>query len=191
MWPSTTFILHHYTTTIMNWQHILIPHPMQKYNQWVWQASLSSNQPFSKSQQRRTYGQKSLGVWGQSKSYGKVADGNWTGWVNGNIFRVTVIRAGNPQVTCGFPHKGTITRTLMFLCYQSEQTAEQSLNWPVIVHAMTAIWRRRDVLVYNTSRRSSYIDAYLSTIIKCHDFPTYYRLPVRSIQLSGCTVCQI
>ena len=32
----------------------------------------------------------------------------------------------------------------MFLQYHSEQTVEQTLDWPVIGDAMTVIWRRRD-----------------------------------------------
>ena len=34
----------------------------------------------------------------------------------------------------------------MLLCYKSEQTVEQTLNWPVIRDAMTVIWRRPNVI---------------------------------------------
>ena len=41
------------------------------------------------------------------------------------------ICAGNPLITVDSPHNGTITWILMLLCCQSEQTVEQTLDWPV------------------------------------------------------------
>ena len=49
---------------------------------------------------------------------------------------------------CPFvPDKGTVTRTLTFLCCQFEQTIEQTLDWTVIPDFMTIIWRRRNATI--------------------------------------------
>ena len=46
--------------------------------------------------------------------------------------------------------KGQLRRPLMFLCYQSKQTAEQTLDWPVNWNAMTVIWLWRNDILHNS-----------------------------------------
>ena len=54
--------------------------------------------------------------------------------------------AGKPQVKVDSPHEGTVTRTFDVFCCQSKKAVEQTLDWPVFRDAMTAIWRRSNVL---------------------------------------------
>ena len=41
--------------------------------------------------------------------------------------------------------KGQRRAPFMFLCYKSEETVEQTFDWPVVQDTMTVIWRRRNV----------------------------------------------
>ena len=60
-----------------------------------------------------------------------------TSW-NGRIFRVTVL------LCSGFPTQRDSNADLWYFCScQPEQTVKQTLYWPVIWDAMTAIWRHR------------------------------------------------
>ena len=66
--------------------------------------------------------------------------------INGSSFCVTVSLCGESTGHRWIPlTKGQQHGPLMFLCCQSKQNVEQTLDLPVIRNAMTVIWRRRNV----------------------------------------------
>ena len=62
------------------------------------------------------------------------------------VFRFTVLLCGETTCQSGFSSQRDSNADLWCFCCQSEQTVEQTLDWPVFRDAMTVIWRRRNVL---------------------------------------------
>ena len=55
-------------------------------------------------------------------------------------------------VTGDFPHKGPVTRTLMFLWCGSAQTVKQTAKWSVIWDYPTFMWRHRNAILWMALR---------------------------------------
>ena len=76
------------------------------------------------------------------------------------------------ETTCqsGFSSQRDSNANLCCYCCQSEQTVEQTLDWPVFRDAMAVIWRRRNVLNWIVSMvvAGGPTPIWHQDILKCH-----------------------
>ena len=70
----------------------------------------------------------------------------------------------------GFSSQRDSNANLCCFCCQSEQTVEQTLDWPVFRDAMAVIWRRRNVLNWIVSMvvAGGLTPIWHQDILKCH-----------------------
>ena len=61
----------------------------------------------------------------------------------------------------------------MFPCCQSKQSVERSLDWPLILDAMTAIWRRRNDTANDTAMVNLSPPRQMAAILQTTKFSLY------------------